>query len=253
MQQSYTSHLVDLRNHGASEWHAEMDYKSLAEDVHRYIESAGLASEQVALVGHSLGAKTAMAYSCMFPNKVSRVVSLDASPVDRGDCPHLNSTSEEMIENAIALGSLTHLTLPEAIKKIKSEVSDPVLQSALLFNLNQDCSLQVNLQAIHDNQQNIYGFPKGFDHTFDGPCLMLNGADSFQREILDDVNFYKHAFPKISADDIVMIKEAGHGLHFEQPAKVRKLIHSFLLTATETVFEGEANIHQTGKAKLAAL
>lgn len=47
---------------------------------------------------------------------------------------------------------------------------------------------------------------------------MLNGADSFQREILDDVKFYKHAFPGIATDDIVMIEEAGHGLHFEKPA-----------------------------------
>ena len=88
----------------------------------------------------------------MFPDKVSRLVSLDASPIDRRDYPHLNATSEEMIEKALTLGSLTDMTLPEAIKKIKSEVADPILQSAILFNLNKNCSLQVNLKAIHDNQ-----------------------------------------------------------------------------------------------------
>lgn len=45
LQHSYTSHLVDLRNHGASEWHSEMDYKSLAEDLQGYVENAGLGSE----------------------------------------------------------------------------------------------------------------------------------------------------------------------------------------------------------------
>ena len=49
------------------------------------------------------------------------------------------------------MGSLSDMSLPEAVKKIKGEIVDPILQSALLFNLNKDCSLQVNLQAIHDN------------------------------------------------------------------------------------------------------
>lgn len=90
----------------------------------------------------------------------------------------------------MALGSLEGMSLENAIKKIKNEVEDQVLQTALLFNLNADCSLQVNLQAIYENQEHIYGFPE-LDQTFEGRCLMLNGAESFQREILDDARFYK--------------------------------------------------------------
>jgi pimeloyl-ACP methyl ester carboxylesterase len=62
---------------------------------------------------------------------------------------------------------------------------------------------------------------------------MLNGAQSFQREILDDVSFYRKCFPELSSDDIVMLDNAGHGLHFEHPIKVRKLIHSFLLAKSD--------------------
>ena len=79
------------------------------------------------MVGHSLGAKTAMAYSCMFPHKVEKLISLDASPVDRREYPHLNATSEEMIENALAIGSLKGMSLENAIGKIKREVSDEIL------------------------------------------------------------------------------------------------------------------------------
>ena len=53
-----------------------------------------------------------------------------------------------MIEEAIALGSLEDMSLENAIKKIKNQVKDQVLQTALLFNLNPDGSLQVNLDAI---------------------------------------------------------------------------------------------------------
>lgn len=102
-------------------------------------------------MGHSLGAKTAMAFTCMYPHLVDKLVSLDASPVDRMAYPHLNQSSIEMIEQAIAVGSLEGMPLEEAIKKIKNDVDDPVLQTALLFNLKPDGSLQVNLPAIHAN------------------------------------------------------------------------------------------------------
>ena len=60
------------------------------------MDDAGIKS--TTLVGHSLGAKTAMAFACMFPNMVDRLVSLDASPVNRMEYPHLNRSSEMMIE-----------------------------------------------------------------------------------------------------------------------------------------------------------
>lgn len=65
-----------------------------------------------------------MAFACMYPHLVDRVVSLDASPVDRMDLPHLNESSERMIEEAIAIGSFEGMPLEKAIRKIKKEVSD---------------------------------------------------------------------------------------------------------------------------------
>jgi len=92
-----------------------------------------------------------MAYAMKFPNLVDRLVSLDASPIDRNRLPHLNASSERMIEEAMKLGSLQGMPLKEAIKKIKHEVKDKVLQTALLFNLNADGTFQVNLEAIAEN------------------------------------------------------------------------------------------------------
>ena len=63
------------------------------------------------LVGHSLGAKTAMTFAMMYPHLVDRLVSLDASPVDRRRLPHLNIESERMIEDALRLGSLEGMPL----------------------------------------------------------------------------------------------------------------------------------------------
>ena len=86
----YTCHLVDMRNHGLSERDTLMDYESMARDIKGYLDSVGLDKSEVSLVGHSLGAKTAMTFASMFPHIVDRLVSLDASPVDRRAMPHLN-------------------------------------------------------------------------------------------------------------------------------------------------------------------
>ena len=42
IQENYTCHMVDMRNHGESAWDATMDYESLARDIHNYIVRTGL-------------------------------------------------------------------------------------------------------------------------------------------------------------------------------------------------------------------
>ena len=37
MQKNFTCHLVDVRNHGESPRHDQMDYESLAMDIHTYV------------------------------------------------------------------------------------------------------------------------------------------------------------------------------------------------------------------------
>ena len=55
-------YLVDLRNHGESDHHASMSYSEMAEDVVRYADSKGL--DKFSILGHNLGAKTAMTLAC---------------------------------------------------------------------------------------------------------------------------------------------------------------------------------------------
>ena len=70
--------LVDLRNHGESDHHASMTYEEMARDVARYADSMGL--DRYTLIGHNLGAKTAMMTATLFPDNVNGVVCLDTAP-----------------------------------------------------------------------------------------------------------------------------------------------------------------------------
>ena len=148
IQEQYTCHFVDLCNHGRSARAPTMGYEVLARDLRAYLNEAGILSqthEKVTLVGHSLGAKTAMAYACLFPDHVDRLVCLDASPVDRREYPHLNEPTSRMIDDAVKLGSLAGLTKESAIERIEHAIQDKVLKSALLFNLREDGSFMCNL------------------------------------------------------------------------------------------------------------
>ena len=71
-------YLVDLRNHGESDHHASMTYEEMAGDVARFAESRGL--ESYTLIGHNLGAKTAMMTATLFPDQVNGVICLDTAP-----------------------------------------------------------------------------------------------------------------------------------------------------------------------------
>ena len=155
MQANFTCHLLDMRNHGnPGQWHSEMDYESMARDVHAYLQNAGADREKsVSIVGHSMGGKTGITLACLFPNLINKLVSLDAPPVDRNSLEHLNQVTKCLIETAAAIGDLRPLGYKGAVAHIRQVVSDPVTQSALIFNLcAADASWNINLAAIQKNQ-----------------------------------------------------------------------------------------------------
>lgn len=72
-------YMIDLRNHGDSDHHDSMTYKEMADDVVRYADQREI--EHFVLVGHNIGAKTAMTLSCMRPDRVSALICLDTLPL----------------------------------------------------------------------------------------------------------------------------------------------------------------------------
>jgi esterase len=70
--------LVDLRNHGESDHHESMTYTDMANDLMRFLDSRML--DKVTLIGHNIGAKTALHAASLFPNRVKGLISLDTAP-----------------------------------------------------------------------------------------------------------------------------------------------------------------------------
>jgi len=55
-----------------------MSYSEMADDVLRYADSKQL--EKFSIVGHNIGAKTAMTLACTHPDRVSSLISIDTAP-----------------------------------------------------------------------------------------------------------------------------------------------------------------------------
>ena len=71
-------HLVDQRNHGRSFHSSEFNYDVLAADLKAYCNYHNL--ENIILLGHSMGGKTAMLFAALHPEIVSKLIVADIAP-----------------------------------------------------------------------------------------------------------------------------------------------------------------------------
>jgi pimeloyl-ACP methyl ester carboxylesterase len=70
----------DLRNHGSSPHNRTHDYIHLAKDVEAFIAKHDL--RRPTLIGHSMGAKTAMTIALRQPSLIANLIAVDNAPVD---------------------------------------------------------------------------------------------------------------------------------------------------------------------------
>lgn len=77
---SYRCWALDLRGHGDSEWSPTLEYSigAHAKDLTAFVDHLGLS--RFLLVGHSLGAYTALRYAALHTHRIAGLVVVDASP-----------------------------------------------------------------------------------------------------------------------------------------------------------------------------
>jgi pimeloyl-ACP methyl ester carboxylesterase len=93
--------LVDLRNHGDSDFHDSMTFSEMSEDVQRVITK--LQIKKFILMGHSIGAKVGMVYSMTHSEMLEGLIILDTYPKDYRNFPDIYKNTLELIENLIQI------------------------------------------------------------------------------------------------------------------------------------------------------
>jgi len=209
---------LDLRNHGSSPHAPEMDYSIMAEDVLQTL--ATLDALPAALVGHSMGGKTAMVVALARPDAVSRLVVADIAPV-----PYRHG-NERIAEALLALPLSPGLTRPAADAALAGAVPDTSMRGFLLQNLvvGERPHWRIGLAGIAGAIPALEGWETPAGVSYDGATLFVAGALSdYVRP--DYRSAIRALFPRAR---FVTLKNAGHWVHVDNPSGFVSVLEGFL-------------------------
>ncbi len=210
---------MDLRNHGRSGHDRVMDYRVMAEDVRETMRAHGL--EAAAVVGHSMGGKTAMTLALRHPQAVTRLLIADIAPVSY---PPRNGVIAEAM---LALPLTPDLTRADADRALSGSVPDPAVRQFLLSNLRfgAEPAWRIGLREIAGALRAL----EGWDETgvYEGPTLVLRGerSDYIQPE---HRALFRTLFPHAR---FATLRDAGHWLHADAPDAFVQTAAAFLPAA----------------------
>lgn len=212
---------VDLPNHGRSAWTERIDYAEMADQIASLIQ----ADDPVALVGHSMGGKVAMALALRHPAMVERLCIVDIAPIDYNSASEFGRyirAMQEMDLDAIK-------TRDDAEAAMADAAPDPGVRAFLLQNLRRDGTgwrWQANLNLLSRDLEAISGWPIDLTHVapYQGPVLWMAGATS--NYITDDsAPRMRQLFPRVQK---IAIRGAGHWVHSDQPEVFLTVLRAFL-------------------------
>ena len=212
-------HLIDQRNHGKSFWDDSMSYVDMAKDLLLFFNSHKIYDSII--IGHSMGGKTAMKFSLLFPERVKKLIIVDIAP--KVYFPDFRN-----IINGYKYLDLDSFKMRSEIDKVyKSFVKDSFLRSFLMKNIYRDKEgkfrLRINLKVLEEKIMEI-GL---FDHenlSFDKSTAFIKGSKSDYILKVDE-NLIKKCFPKYSLHEV---HNAGHWVHYDKPEMFEKIVKSLI-------------------------
>jgi len=215
----FQAHLVDQRNHGRSFHDDEFNYEVLTDDLKEYCEQHQL--EDIIILGHSMGGKTAMLFATLYPNLVSKLVVADISP-------RFYPIHHDTILNGLnALDFSIIKSRSEADEVLSQYVSEVGTRMFLLKNLywieKGQLALRVNLNALKEHVSEV-GEALPMHSKFEKPTLFLRG-DKSEYVMSSDEALIKQHFP---SSEIETISNAGHWLHAENPSDFYESVINFI-------------------------
>lgn len=221
-EEGYEVHLVDQRNHGRSFHSDEFNYEVMVEDLKRYCDTHQL--NDIVLLGHSMGGKTAMLFAVEYPEMVSKLIIADISP------RYYPTHHDDILKGLSALDFQTLKSRGAADKELKPYVPQPGVRQFLLKNLywkeKGTLALRINLEVLKD-QVNEVGEALPMQAIFEKDTLFLRGDRSEYIAPQDEGLIHAH-FPKAQ---IKTISNAGHWLHAENPTDFFAEIKEFLISS----------------------
>lgn len=185
--------LLDLRNHGDSPHDKDHSYPALASDIELFLKDQEI--DEAIVIGHSMGAKAAMALALRSPSLVKLLVSVDNSPVNLPPSTGFLKYVEKMEQ----IESMKLTKLKDAAEEFSKIEPNPMVSSFILQNLKRDRSdnnllksrvpLKILHRAIITGEISSWKYTPSPEHLYTKPTLFLRGlkstyvADDYLRDL----------------------------------------------------------------------
>lgn len=220
---------VDLRNHGESPHIKHHDYEAMAADVEAFIGAHELPPSTV-LMGHSMGAKAAMAVALRQPDLISRVIAVDNAPIEATLASGFGSYMRAMkhIESAkVKKQSQADEILAQYEKDIA--VRQFLLTNATKVKGEEHIQWRIPVSILQSALDRMGSFPYHPDKIrCVKPALFVRGTRSHYvpDEVIPIIGQF---FPRFTLKDI----EAGHWVMAEKPAEFIDIVVEWLHSEQE--------------------
>ncbi|MDR1806787.1 MAG: alpha/beta fold hydrolase [Propionibacteriaceae bacterium] len=202
--------LIDLPNHGQSPHTDRFSYPAMADAIAATLAAAD--SDDLTLVGHSMGGRAAMLTALAYPELVGRLVVVDVAPAPtpvpefaRYAATLLNLKDEAMRDRATATAALA------------TSIHDPRIRDFLMTGFQSTPGggrWRFNLPVLARDLDLVLDWPDPRPVTpYEGPVLWLAGAESTYVTPASYATM-RELFPHY---DLVTIQGAGHWIHADQP------------------------------------
>ena len=211
--------LVDQRNHGHSPWDDNFTYSHLAEDLEELINHLNI--DTFILLGHSMGGKTAMYYSQLFPKRLEKMIIVD-----------IGIKQYPMHHNEIIQGIKSIDLTQIASRSLAEQAMLPFVDSFgvrqfLLKNLYWKekgvLAWRMNVEVLEREMEEILAPIPNIEVWT--PTLFIRGELS-NYILEEDFPAIENIFPDASFKTIA---QAGHWVHSEAPEEFIETVLSFCL------------------------
>ena len=212
-------HLIDQRNHGRSFHDMPFNYDLLVQDLYDYIQFYQL--ENVYLIGHSMGGKTAMLFATKYPDLIEKLIIVDISP--KAYKPHHNA----ILAGLNSIDFSIQNTRGKVDHQLKEYITELGVRQFLLKNVYWKekgvLDFRFNLKSLTENNSEV-GKPLPKNSQFRKNTLFLSGENSGYILPEEQIIINSH-FPN---NKVVTILNAGHWLHAENPKDFYTQVWGFL-------------------------
>lgn len=212
-------YLIDLRNHGHSDWSDEISYQLMADDVFEFCQDKKL--EDVHLIGHSMGGKVAMQFAVDHEELLEKLVIVD---IGFKEYPMHHEHILAGI-NAIDLSAIS--SRKEADKQMSQYIDNVGIKQFLLKNIywkeKGKMAWRMNVAVLERDMEKILA-PIDIDEI-STPTLFIRGALS-NYILEEDFESIEERFIDV---EIKTIENAGHWVHAEQADEFLDALLSFCI------------------------